>query len=301
MRGGIKTLSVGITLVLFLVFSNGIQSQGTTWENYSSIYEYTEVTHGIYYLDGEVDYESTYTDTLQIWNVTISNDKVFFRTNFTPYFMGLMEFESQQEYEAYLDEHYWYDNVTDSMSLAYSIVGTDFYLVDMMDCTLTLNATIVDYDIRMVSQKMFGLFIPVNHTSFNFKTVYTQRFLTEASIDNVKFKQQDDFVIGKMKYDGYYLSLEYSYSVYSTILQSELRSDYKIKVMYSPLGELYQYELYSLIFNTDAKQNVQKFEITFTLDPEYRLNGTEVSWVSSLLVLGSLLLATYAYSKGRKD
>ena len=244
MKGGLRTFSVGVALILVLVCSNAIQVQGTTWDNYNSMYEYTEVTHTVSYFDGEIVSELSDEDSLKIWNVTVSNDKVFFRTNFTAYFMGLIHFETPEEYNTYLDEHYWYDNETESMSLAYSIVGTDFYLVDMLDYSLTLNATIVEYDIRMVAEKMWGLLLPVNHSSFSFKTAFTTRFFAESSIDNVKFEQDDTFVLDGMEYEGYHLSLEYTYQI---LIPDEENYEYRVEVMYSPLGELYQYKLYGSI------------------------------------------------------
>ena len=296
MRGESKILFFGITLVLLLLCSSGIRIQGATWGNFNSVYEYSELRHQVNYLDGEISSELTDEDSLKIWNVTISNDKVFFRTNFTPYFMGLVQFESQEEYNTYLSEHYWYDNETDSMSLAYSVVGLDFYFVDMLDYTLTRNATIADYDIRMVAEMMWGLFLPVNHSSFSFKTEFTTRFLTDGSIENVDFEQKDTFVIDGMKYEGYYLSLEYTYQMF---IPEEENYEYRVDVMYSLLGELYQYKLYTSISDENNEISYM-YEKTFTLNPEYRLNGTEVSWAGPLIVLSSLMALTYAHSRFRR-
>jgi hypothetical protein len=121
--------------------------------------------------------------------------------------------------------------------------------------------------------------------------------LTDAPIENVKFEQKDTFVIDGMKYAGFYLSLEYSYQM---LIPDEENFVYKLEVMYSSIGELYQYKLYSSI-SDENKEVFYTYEKTFTLDPEYRLNGTEVSWVGPLIVLSSLMVLTYAYSRFRRD
>ncbi len=299
MRGGSKTYSYGIALVLFLVCSSGIQTQGETWGNYASMYEYSDLVTTIYYENGEKAHEATFEDTLKVWNVTTVSDKVYFRTNFTPYFMGLMHFETQDEYDTYLSEHYWYDNVTDSMSIGYSVVGTDFYFVDMMDSILSYDGIISDFDIRLIGHKMYGLFLPVNHSSFNFKTDYTTSFPSEKPLHDVNLKQKDTFTLDKMRYSGYYLNLEYSY--FSTGISFEARFDFSIELMYSSIGELYYYKITFLVYNEDDKENVEYTEVKFSLNPEYKVNGTEVSWVSPLIILGSLMIVTYAYTRFRRD
>ncbi len=294
MRRESRYFFYGISLVLFLIFSSGIQTQGATWDSYASEYEYTQLTKGILYPGGE-PHEVTIEDTFKVWNVTTVSDKVYFRTNFTPYFMGLMHFENQEEYDTYLSEHYWYDNDTDSMSLAYSVVGTNFYFVDMLDSTLHYNGTMSDFDIRLIKHHMYGLFLPVNHPSFNFKTVYATSFPIEEPLHDVNFQQKDTFTLDKMRYNGYYLYLEYSY--FSTFI----RIDYSIELIYSSIGELYFSKITIFMYNEDFEQPVEDYEVTFSLNPEYRFNGTEVTWASSLVILSSLMLVTYAYIRFRRD
>jgi len=296
MRGGIKSLYLGMALVVFLFCSSTFQVQGVTWNNFASTYEYTALTTGILYPGGEpqnVELE----DSLKVWNVTTVGDKVFFRTNFTSRFMGLMHFDTQEEYDTYLAEHYWYDNDTDSMSLAYSVVGTNFYFVDMLDYTLSYNQTISDFDIRLISAYAYGLFLPVNHTSFNFKTVYTTTFTGDYPLQNVDFQQKDTFTMDKMRYNGYYLYLEYSYYSSNT---SEIRIDYSIEVMYSSIGELYYYKETVFMYSEYLQQPLDDYKFTFSLNPEYRINGTEVNWANSFIILSSLILITYAYTKFRR-
>ena len=172
MSRGLRSLFCGISLILFLICSNGIQTQAVTWTTYGSMYEYTEESTQIIYQDGKKYYEGDYIDSLSVWNVTAVGDKVYFQTNFTPYFMGLVHFETQQEYDEYLEDHYWCDSNTGNMTIAYSVVDTDFRFVDMLDYTLTYNNTITDFDIRLLYQEIYGLFLPVNHTLFSFKLTY---------------------------------------------------------------------------------------------------------------------------------
>lgn len=294
MRAGMKFFSCGMALVLFFVCSSVVQTQGNTWDTYASEYEYTQLIKGTLYPGGE-PYEVTMEDTFKVWNVTTVSDKVYFRTNFTPYFMGLMHFENQEEYDTYLSEHYWYDNDTDSMSLAYSVVGTDFCFVDMLDSTLGYNGTMSDFDIRLINHHMYGLFLPVNHPSFNFKTVYATSFPIEEPLHDVNFQQKDTFTLDKMRYNGYYLYLEYSY--FSTIT----RTDYSIELMYSSIGELYFSKITIFIYCEELELPIDDYEVTFSLNPEYKFNGTEVTWASSLVILSSLLVVTYAYIRFRRD
>lgn len=296
MSGGVKNLTFGIVLVLVLSCFGSIQTQGSTWSNFRSMYEYTTI---IYYKDYLESYESTYEDSLKVWNVTVNINKLYFRTNFTPYFMGLMHFETQEQYDAYLAEHYWYDNDTDSMSIAYSVVDTNFYFVDMLDYTISYNATITNFDIRLLGEVIYGLFLPVNHSSFNFKSEYPTGYMSEKSTHDVNFQQKNTFTLDRMRYDGYYLYLEY-YITDSSSLDCEIEFNYKYKVMYSLIGELYYYEMSRHIYDVCSEKNMYYFHTIFSLNQAHRINGTEVSWLSPLVILSSLLIATYSYSKFRR-
>ena len=299
MSGGLRSFCCGISLVLFLICSSGIQTQAVTWTTYGSMYEYSEESTLIIYQDGKKYDEGTFTDSLMVWNVTAVDDKVYFQTNFTPYFMGLVHFETQQEYDEYLEEHYWCYSNEGNMTLAYSVVDTDFCFVDMLDYTIAYNATITDFDIRFLYQEIYGLFLPVNHTLFSFKTEYATRIHTEQAIHDVSFEQEDSFVLDKMKYDGYYLSLEYIYNTIS--LDIYLRHEYKIKAMYSSKGELYHYELSHFIRNDDNNEKIQFYETFFTLNPQYRENGVKrISYASPVIALSSLLLIGYIIVRRRR-
>ncbi len=299
MSGGLRSVFWGMSLVLFLACSSGIQTQAVTWTNYGSMYEYSEESTRIIYQDGKKYDEGIFTDSLMVWNVTTVGDKVYFQTNFTPYFMGLMHFETQQEYDEYLEKHYWCDSNEGNMTIAYSVVDTDFCFVDMLDYTIAYNATITDFDIRFIYQKMYGLFLPVNHSLFNFKTEYTTLLHTEGVIHDVVFEEEDSFVLDKMKYDGYYLSLEYVYYYHSVGIN--VRSERTIVVMYSLKGELYYYGFSEFIRNDDNNDRIQYYEASFTLDAPYRENGVRrISFASPIIVIGSIVIATYILTKWRK-
>lgn len=300
MRAGLKHYSYGIILVLFLVCSSGIQTQAVTWTTYGSMYEYTEESTLVTYQDGKKYDEGTFTDSLMVWNVTAVGDKVYFQTNFTPYFMGLVHFETQQEYDEYLEEHYWCDSNEGNMTVAYSVVGTDFRFVDMLDYSLLLNATVTEFDIRLLYQEIYGLFLPINHTSFGFKTEFNSDFITEKPIQDLVFTQEDTFVLDRMKYEGYYISLEYSF--FDTKPDLDTRFDIKFITKYSLNGELYSYEISELIYDVTHKERIQYYETLFTLDSQYRQNGVRrISFAGPLIILGSLILATYALTKRRRN
>jgi len=306
MSGGLRSFFYRISLVLFLICSSGIQTQAVTWTTYGSMYNYTEESTLIIYQDGKKYDEGTFTDSLMILNVTAVGDKVYFQTNFTPYFMGLVHFETQQEYDEYLEEHYWCDSNEGNMTIAYSVVDTDFRFVDMLDYTIAYNTTITDFDIRFLYQEIYGLFLPVNHTLFNFKTEYTTRIHTEQAIHDVVFEQEDSFVLDKMKYDGYYLSLEYVYYTtmvdITTWVEITARFEYKTIAMYSLKGELYHYEISEFIRNDDNNDRIQYYETSLTLDAPYRENGVRlINFASPIIILGSLLIATYILTKRRKS
>jgi hypothetical protein len=308
MSGGLRSVFWGMSLVMFLICSSGIQTQAVTWGTYGSVYEYTEETTFIFYENGRKSDKITSEDSLIVWNVTAVNDKVYFQTNFTPYFMGLQPFETQEEYDTYLAEHYWYDNVTDSMYLAYSVVGTDFCFVDMLDCNLAYtpgfdheyNASISDFDIRSLYHEMYGLFLPVNHTLFSFKTEFNSDFITEKPIQDLVFTQEDTFVLDRMKYEGYYIYLEYSFFKY--FLDYDARYDIKFIAKYSLNGELYSYEINQLTYDVSHKEKMQYYEKLFSLDSLYRQNGVRrISFTGPLVIFGSLILVTYALTKRRRN
>lgn len=299
MSGGLRSVFWGMLLVLLLIFSSSIQTQAVTWTSYGSMYEYTEEIHMIAYLDGKKYLEDTFEDSLSVWNVTAVGDKLYFQTNFTPYFMGLQHFETQQEYYDYLEEHYWYDNDTDSMTLAYSVVGSQLLFIDVNESIISYEANLSNYDIRLLYNELYGLFLPVNHSMFGFKTEYTTLYDSIRTVYDVVFEEEDSFILDRMKYEGYYMSLQYSYdSSYPTY---DTRTEYEIIVKYSLKGELYSYERKTMVYNATANEKLDFYGDKITLDSAYRTNGVRrINFATPLIILSSLFITAIVLSKRRR-
>ncbi len=288
-------------IVIYLVFSTQIEisSSSLTWSDIENSLTYDFQRVDTIYNDlGLIVEIQNITDIYRFWDFQVEYSQLTFRTNKYSKALNQLYCVTIECYNWSLYHQFAYDPGSDSIILGfeYDEITKKYFLIDgvldpfanFFNCSIPLDIMSIYFN-NYYWDGIYGIFLPVNHETFSFRTDYTDYGDNYSTIEHeyeTDFSYKDEFYVGH--------HIQIGFTGGRIFGQTIIFENHNLSFKYSNLGYLISFEdtgeMYSNISNIVQLEKKIDWSLRLRIESETNETTFLIPVLFSIFAINLILL-----------